>query len=71
MGKNILTESQIITILKEVEKGRTVKDVYREYPVSDATYNQWKSSLEASLPHLGRRTAAGVSWESDAKRNIC
>lgn len=43
MGKSRFTETQIITILKEVEKGRTVKDVCREYSISDATYYQWKS----------------------------
>ena len=43
MGKSRFTETQIITILKEVEKGRTVKDVCREYSLSDATYYQWKS----------------------------
>ena len=51
MGKNRFTEDQIITILREVEKGRTVKDVCREYFVSDATYYQWKSrygGMEAS-----------------------
>jgi putative transposase len=51
MGKSRFSESQIITILKEVEKGRTVKDVCREYSVSDATYYQWKSKyggMEAS-----------------------
>lgn len=55
MGKSRFTESQIITILKEVEKGRTVKDVCREYSVSDATYYQWKSKyggMEAS--HIRR-----------------
>ena len=51
MGKSRFAETQIITILKEVEKGRTVKDVCREYSVSDATYYQWKSKyggMEAS-----------------------
>jgi putative transposase len=51
MGKSRFTETQIITILKEVEKGRTVKDVCREYSLSDATYYQWKSKyggMEAS-----------------------
>ena len=43
MGKSRFTETQIITILKEVEKGHTVKDVCREYSLSDATYYQWKS----------------------------
>ena len=51
MGKSRFSETQIITILKEVEKGRTVKDVCREFSVSDATYYQWKSKyggMEAS-----------------------
>jgi hypothetical protein len=34
MGKSRFTEPQIIPILKEVEKGRTVKEVRREYSVS-------------------------------------
>lgn len=55
MGKSRFTEAQIITILKEVEKGRTVKDVCRQYCISDATYYQWKSKyggMEAS--HIRR-----------------
>ncbi len=51
MGKSRFSEAQIIAILKEVEKGRTVKDVCREHSVSEATYYQWKSKyggMEAS-----------------------
>ena len=51
MRKSRFTESQIITILKAVEAGRTVKDVCREYGVSEATYYNWKSKysgMEAS-----------------------
>jgi putative transposase len=51
MRKTRFTEHQIITILKEVEKGRAVKDVCREQSVSEATYYQWKSKyggMEAS-----------------------
>jgi len=36
------TETQIITVLKEVEGGRPVKEVCREYRISDATYYNWK-----------------------------
>lgn len=43
MRKSRFTEHQIIAILKEVEKGRAVKDVCREHLVSEATYYQWKS----------------------------
>ena len=38
-------------MLKEVETGKLVKDVCREYSISDATYYNWKSKyggMEAS-----------------------
>ena len=38
MKKSRYTESQIVKILKEVEAGRLVKEVCREYGISDATY---------------------------------
>ena len=41
--KTRYTESQIIRVLNEVEGGRMVKDVCREYGISDATYYNWKS----------------------------
>ena len=43
MKKSRYSETQIIKVLKEVEAGRQVKDVCREYGVSDATYYNWKS----------------------------
>jgi len=43
MKKTRYSESQIIKILKEIEGGRLVKDVCREYGISDATYYNWKS----------------------------
>ena len=43
MQKTRYTESQIIKVLNEVEGGRMVKDVCREYGISDATYYNWKS----------------------------
>ncbi len=51
MQKGKFGEAQIITILKEVEEGRTVKDVCREHLISELTYYQWKSkygAMEAS-----------------------
>ena len=36
--KTRYTETQIIKVLKEVEGGRHVKEVCREYGISDATY---------------------------------
>lgn len=51
MKKSRYNESQIITILKTVEAGRQVKDICREYGISDATYYNWKAKyggMEAS-----------------------
>ncbi len=51
MQKSKFGESQIITILKEVEKGRAVKDVCREHSISESTYYHWKTKyggMEAS-----------------------
>jgi len=51
MKKSRYTETQIVKILKEVEGGRLVKEVCREYGISDGTYYNSKSkygSMEAS-----------------------
>jgi putative transposase len=43
MRKSKFSEQQIITILKAVEAGQTVRDVCRQHEISDATYYKWKS----------------------------
>ncbi|VAX19139.1 Transposase, IS3/IS911 family [hydrothermal vent metagenome] len=43
MKKSRFSESQIVRILKEVEGGRSVKEVCREYGFSDATYYNWRA----------------------------
>ncbi len=51
MRKSRFSEHQIIAILKDVEKGRNVRDVCREHSLSEATYYQWKAKyggMEAS-----------------------
>ena len=51
MKKSRYTETQIVKLLKEVEAGRKVNEVCREYGISDATYYNWKSKyggMEAS-----------------------
>ncbi len=51
MRKSRYSEEKIVRILKEVEAGKRVKDVCREYSVSEATYYNWKTKyggMEAS-----------------------
>lgn len=43
MKKSRYNETQILKILKEVEGGRLVKEVCREYGISDATYYNCKA----------------------------
>lgn len=43
MRKARFTEHQIITVLKSVEAGRTVKDVCREAAIFEASYYNWKA----------------------------
>lgn len=57
-----LTETQIIKVLKEVEGGRSIKDVWGEDVISDTTYYNWKAKyggMEVSdikrLKGIGRR----------------
>jgi putative transposase len=43
MKRSPFTETQIISILSEVDAGLSVKDVSRKRGISDATYYNWKS----------------------------
>lgn len=83
MRKSRFTETQIVQILKEVEGGRKVKEVCREYGVSEATYYTWKSKyggMEASdikrlkeLEDENRRLKqmyANLSLEHEALKDI-
>jgi putative transposase len=51
MRKSRFTETQIVNTLKQVEGGRSVKEVCRELGIAEATYFNWKSKyggMEAS-----------------------
>jgi len=43
MKKSRYSEHQIVKALKEVEGGRAVKDMCRDYGIAEATYYNWKS----------------------------
>jgi putative transposase len=43
MKRSKFSEHQVLGILKEVEKGRTVGEVCRENSISDSTYFNWKA----------------------------
>ena len=51
MKTSRFSETQIVAILKQGDAGLKVKDLCREYGISDATYYNWKAKsggLEAS-----------------------
>jgi putative transposase len=51
MKKTRFTETQIVSILKQQEAGKSTKEVCREHGISDATFYNWKSKyggMEAS-----------------------
>jgi len=83
MKRSKFSEHQIVRILKEVEGGRTVKEVCREYGFSDATYYNWKArygGMEASdikrlreLEEENRRLKqmyANLSLENQALKDV-
>jgi putative transposase len=43
MKKKQFTESQIVTILKEFDAGKSIQDLAREHSVSKATIYNWKA----------------------------
>ena len=43
MRKSRFSESHIVSILKEAENGRNVKDLCREHGIRRACFYQWKS----------------------------
>jgi len=51
MKRTRFSEHQILKALREVEGGRAVRDICREYGISDTTYYNWKAKyggMEAS-----------------------
>ena len=83
MRKSRFKDKQIVSILKQVEGGRLVKDVCREHGISETTYYNWKSKyggMEISdikrLKELERENRklkqmfAELSLENRALKNV-
>ena len=83
MKKSKFTESQIIKILGEQEKGRPVADICREYGISQPTFYNWKSKyggmtanqlkklkeVEAELAQF-KKMYADLAFENNALKNL-
>lgn len=55
MRKSRYSEEQIIRVLLEVESGRTVKEVCREYGIANQTYYSWKAKYGGMDVNEARR----------------
>jgi putative transposase len=83
MKKVRFTETQIISILKQQEAGKSIKDLAREHGVSEATIYNWKSKyggmetsevrrmkdLEEENNKL-KRIVANLTLEIDAVKHV-
>lgn len=83
MKKTRFTETQIVSILKQQEAGRSVKELAREHGISDATFYNWKAKyggmeasdvkkmkdLEEENSRL-KRIVANMTLEIDAVKTV-
>ena len=83
MKKTRFKETQIVSILQQQETGKSVKDISREYGISDATFYNWKAKyggmqvsdvrrmkeLEEENSRL-KRIVANLTLENDAIKTV-
>lgn len=83
MRNSKFSETQMVSILKEVEAGMPVKEVCRKYGISSPTYYKWKAKyggldaselkrikeLEAENARL-KRMYADKAMETEALRDL-
>ncbi len=83
MKKSRFTETQIVSILKEADSGRPVKEICRKHGISDAAYYTWKTKYggmsaadlkrrketEAELSQL-KRMYADLALENRALKDL-
>ena len=79
MKKKRFTETQIVSILRQHEAGKSIKDICREKRISEATFYNWKAryggvevsdvkrmkELEEENSKL-KRIVANLTLENDA-----
>ena len=83
MKKTRFTETQIVSIIKQNEAGRTAKELAREHGISEATLYNWKAKyggMEASdvkrMKELEeensrlKRIVANMTLEIDAVKTV-
>ncbi|AEW85239.1 transposase [Flavobacterium columnare] len=51
MKKSKFTDTQIIKIISEQDKGKTVNEICREFGISQPTFYQWKSKYSGIEPN--------------------
>ena len=68
MKKSRFTETQIVSILKEADAGRPVKEVCRKHGISDATFYNWKSKYGGMSASELKRTKEMEVELSELKR---
>ena len=71
MKKTRFTETQIVSILKQQEGGRTTKEVAREHGVSEATIYNWKSKYGGMETSDVRRAKRPGRRKFALKKDVC
>jgi putative transposase len=83
MKKTRFKETQIVSILRQQEAGKSVKEICREHGISDATFYNWKAKyggmevsdvrrmkeLEDENNRL-KRIVANLTLENDAIKHV-
>jgi len=68
MRRNRYSEEQIIGILKEVQEGKSAREVIRHYGIAEATFYRWRERYAGVGPRRGgwgswsRRTGGSSRW---------